>query len=160
SRTFVTPPFQFFTMIFRRLSFFCIFSATVLLSACKKEEPATPQPAPNAAPPAQALPPKPGPAFNADRALAEVDTQVSFGPRVPNSAGHDEEVEWLQQALLQCTPNVSVQAFTHQGYDEVLSLRNIVASFNPQATWRILIVTHFDSRPRADEDPDPSAKSQ
>jgi glutaminyl-peptide cyclotransferase len=42
----------------------------------------------------------------------------------------------------------------------VLNLTNILASFNPSATWRILIVTHFDSRPYADEDPRDSLKHQ
>jgi Zn-dependent M28 family amino/carboxypeptidase len=130
-----------------------------LLSSCKKsgdeETPQQPQPAA-----AAALPPKPVPPFDAERALRVVDTQVNFGPRAPNFPGHAQEVEWLTQALKECTPNVQVQNFTHQGYEqgEELPLSNIIASFNPEATWRILIVTHFDSRPHADEDPRDTSK--
>ena len=107
-----------------------------------------------------ALPPKPVPEFNAERAKLIVDSQVDFGPRVPNSPGHDEEVQWLTEALKQCTNAVSVQNFTHQGYTqgEELALTNIIASFNPEATWRVLIVTHFDFRPHADEDPRDTSK--
>src|ERR1041385_4856195 len=118
--------------------------ALTLLSSCKKggdEEQQPPTPA------MAALPPKPVPEFNAERAKLVVDSQVDFGPRVPNSPGHDEEVQWLTEALKQCTNAVSVQNFTHQGYTqgEELALTNIIASFNPEATWRVLIVTHFDS---------------
>jgi glutaminyl-peptide cyclotransferase len=128
------------------------------LSGCKKSED-VPQPQP-AQPALQPLPPKPVPAFNAERARLLVDTQVNFGPRVPNFPGHDEEVHWLTAALKECTNAVNVQSFTHEAYDsKPLALSNIIASFNPEATWRVLIVTHFDSRPRADEDSNPAAKS-
>ncbi|MDP4197989.1 MAG: M28 family peptidase [Bacteroidota bacterium] len=142
-----------------RLSLFASIVFVAGLSSCKKEIPAPPLVTGLVA---TALPPKPVPAFDAERALRIVDTQVNFGPRVPNSAGHDQEVEWLYSSLQQCTPNVQRQAFTQSGYDagEELALTNIIASFNPSATWRILIVTHFDSRPFADESPADSSKKQ
>lgn len=147
-------------MILRRplLAFgFAVILASAVLSSCKKEQE---EPTNQQTPAMAALPPKPVPPFNAERARMIVDTQVDYGPRVPNSAGHDEEVEWLRTSLLQCTSSVQVQNFTHAGYTEgeQLTLSNILASFNPTATWRILIVTHYDSRPRCDEDPVDSNK--
>ncbi len=153
-------------MILNRRRFYLSFAVLLVglvayyFMGCKKDEQS--QPAPSNGPAASALPPKPIPAFNAERARLAIDTQVNFGPRVPNSAGHGQAVNWLHAALLQCTKNVQRQVFTRPGYDqgEMLNLTNIIASFNPEATWRILIVTHFDSRPYADEDPIDSLRHQ
>ncbi len=142
-----------------RLSYFifCLF----LVAGCNKKKEAEPQADTAAAAPT--IPPIPGlpvPAFNADRAFADMKTQVAYGPRVPNTGPHEKEVHWLYDQLITCTQNVDVQAFADSGYGETLHLTNVIASFNPTATWRVLILTHFDSRPWADEDPDSSNRKK
>ncbi len=103
-----------------------------------------------------AIPAAPVPAFDANRAYADVLKQVSYGPRTPNSAAHKKVLDWLDTALKACTRNVALQSFTDTGYGgERLNLTNVIASFNDSATWRVLILTHYDSRPWADQDPDP-----
>ncbi len=133
-----------------------LIAFAVTFVACKKEEAPPPQSAPVAKAPAIA--PLPVPGFDADRAFSDINRQVAFGPRVPNSTPHEKVVKWLDSALSACTPNVQVQHFTDPGYKsgETLNLTNVIASFNPSATWRVLILTHFDSRPWADEDPNPA----
>lgn len=102
------------------------------------------------------------PAFDANRAFTDIETQVAFGPRVPNTAAHDKALAFIKDALSQCTSDVSLQDFTAAGYgpDETLKLTNVIASFNPQATWRVLILTHYDSRPWADQDPNSANKDK
>ncbi|HWF44629.1 MAG TPA: M28 family peptidase [Candidatus Kapabacteria bacterium] len=119
--------------------------------ACKKE-------VPQETPPASAIPSKPVPAFNAERAFKDIETQVGFGPRVPNTSPHEKELEFLRTTLLACTPSVQLQSFTSAGYKpgESLKLTNVIASFNDSAKDRVLILTHWDSRPWADEDPNPA----
>ncbi len=121
---------------------------------CNKEKEPAPEPEKPAASTIPAIPPLPVPGFNADHAFADMKTQVSFGPRVPNTAAHEKAVHWLYDQLSQCCSNVDIQPFADSGYGETLHLTNVIASFNPSATWRVLILTHFDSRPWADEDPD------
>jgi glutaminyl-peptide cyclotransferase len=136
---------------------FCLF----LIAGCNKKKEAEPAADTSAAAPA--IPPIPGmpvPSFNADHAFADMKTQVAFGPRVPNTPAHEKEVHWLYDQLRDCTQNVDVQTFTDSGYGETLHLTNVIASFNPSATWRVLILTHFDSRPWADEDPDSSNRNK
>ncbi|MEO8873566.1 MAG: M28 family peptidase [Candidatus Kapaibacterium sp.] len=100
-----------------------------------------------------ALHAKPSPSFDAQQAMKDIVTQVGFGPRVPNSPAHEKELEWLKTELGKYTTNVKVQAFTEPGYDgKTMQLANVIASFNPEATDRILILTHWDSRPWADAD--------
>jgi glutaminyl-peptide cyclotransferase len=136
---------------------FCLF----LIAGCNKKEEPAPEANQPAAPAIPAIPAEPVPAFNADRAFADMKTQVADGPRVPNTPAHEKVVHWLYDQLIACTQNVDVQPFADTGYapGEALHLTNVIASFNPSATWRVLIVTHFDSRPWADEDPDSTKRN-
>lgn len=93
--------------------------------------------------------------FNADTAYYFVNEQVKFGPRVPNSKSQAKCASWLEAALKKYTPNVIVQPFTAKAFDgTVLHCRNIIASFNPKSKTRVLLCSHWDSRPFADNDPD------
>ena len=93
--------------------------------------------------------------FNADTAYYFVNEQVKFGPRVNNSKAHEKCAAWLEATLKKYTPNVIVQNFTAKAYDgTMLNGKNIIASFNPKNTNRVLLTSHWDSRPYADNDPD------
>jgi len=95
------------------------------------------------------------PAFNADSAYTFVEQQVSFGPRNPNTFGHVEVQSFLKNKLGEYAGDefVFFQRFTHPGYgNDTLRLANIIASFNPYASDRIMLAAHYDTRPRADED--------
>ncbi|MCF6351862.1 MAG: M28 family peptidase [Cyclobacteriaceae bacterium] len=100
------------------------------------------------------------PTFNADSAYAFVQEQVDFGPRIPNTPAHEKAGDKIIARLKNYGAKVSVQAFEATTYDGVnLKLRNIMASFNPTATKRILLATHWDTRPWASKDVlDPTAK--
>ncbi len=118
------------------------------------------EPKPSSAPSGRALPVQQAPAFDGARAYALLKAQTSFGPRVPETAAHQQCLEYLQQQLQATAAAVNLQSFTHPGYDgATLHLTNLIASFNLQAKTRILLVAHWDSRPRADEDPDPKKRS-
>lgn len=93
--------------------------------------------------------------FNADSAYFFVAEQVKFGPRVPNSKTHEKCSAWLEKTLRKYTPQVIVQPFNAKAYDGTsLKCQNIIASFNPKSTSRVLLCAHWDSRPFADNDPD------
>ena len=95
------------------------------------------------------------PAFNADSAYAFVKAQTDFGPRVPESEAHELCAAWLVEKLGEYADTVMVQEFRTYIYNEkILKGKNIIASFNPKATKRILLCAHWDSRPFADHDPD------
>jgi len=101
------------------------------------------------------------PAFNADSALSFVKSQTDFGARVPGSNPHAECASWLKNKLLACTPHVTVQEFKTRVYNgDVFTGKNIIATFNPDKKARIMLCAHWDSRPFADHDPDPSRRDQ
>ena len=96
-----------------------------------------------------------GPAFNADSALAYCQEQCNFGPRTMNSEAHEKCGEWIVGKFKQFGCEVATQKADLKGYDgTVLKNTNIIASYNPKATTRILLCAHWDCRPWADNDPD------
>lgn len=95
------------------------------------------------------------PKFDADSAYAFVKAQTDFGPRVPNTEAHQQCAEWLVNKLSEYADTVIVQEFrTRLFNNKGIDGKNIIASFNPQATKRILLCSHWDSRPFADHDSD------
>ena len=97
--------------------------------------------------------------FSGDSALGYIRTALAFGTRVPGSDGHRRTGDWLVAELRARGAEVVEQTWSHTTADgTTLPLRNILARFNPQATERVLYVTHWDTRPKAESDLDPTKK--
>lgn len=103
----------------------------------------------------QAIPP-----FDESESFTFLLKQTSFGPRNPNSVGHKACLDFLASELRSLTPDVELQPFTAQGYSEVLPLTNVFARFNPGAAARVLLLAHWDSRPRAEHDENPARRNE
>ncbi len=96
-----------------------------------------------------------GPAFCADSAYAFCEAQCDFGPRTMNSQAHDDCGTWIMEKFKSYGMSVTPQQTLLKGYDgTMLRATNIIASYRPELTDRILICAHWDSRPWADNDPD------
>ena len=96
---------------------------------------------------------KPYPDFQADSAFAFVKKQVDFGPRVPGTPGHAATKAWIQETLEGYGWTVQQQDFQAKTYDGLTwDLTNLIASYNPQASKRILLAAHWDTRRIADKD--------
>ncbi len=95
----------------------------------------------------------PVPDFSSDSAYAYIQKQVDFGPRVPNTDPHKATGQWLAGKLESFGLEVELQEFTATAYDgKVLELTNIIAAYRPEATKRILLAAHWDTRRIADKD--------
>lgn len=130
----------------------------VISMRCVNDQPkeGPPSPRPSTPPPRTS----PIPAFSGERAFAHLVKQTEFGPRHPNSAGHHACLQYLASTLRSLADEVQLQPFTAQGYNEPLALTNIIAKFKPQEQARILLCAHWDTRPRADNDPDKKRRDQ
>jgi len=96
------------------------------------------------------------PKFNQDSAYRYVKEQVDFGPRTPHSKAHTECASYFVKKFKSFGAEVIEQKFKTRGFDgKILDGVNIIASYNPNAQKRILLCAHWDSRPFADNDPDP-----
>jgi len=92
--------------------------------------------------------------FNAAAALSYAQAQVKFGPRVPGTPAHEQAGDWIIQQMKERGDSVIVQSWTQMtAKGEKLPMRNILARINPSATQRVLYLTHWDTRPTADDDP-------
>jgi Zn-dependent M28 family amino/carboxypeptidase len=95
------------------------------------------------------------PEYNADSAYAYVDRQVAFGPRVPNSEAHEKATQYFIRFFEKYADKVISQDYDARAYNgKILHGHNIIAIFNPDSKRRILLSSHWDSRPYADHDPD------
>ena len=116
--------------------------ALLLLGACDRKE---------------ALPTTP---FDGEVACGYVKTQLDFGARVPGTDAARKAGDWIVAEMRQRADTVIEQRWNHvTAKGDTLPLRNIFARFRPQATTRILYVTHWDSRPVSDQAEDPAKRS-
>jgi glutaminyl-peptide cyclotransferase len=93
-----------------------------------------------------------------------VEEQVALGPRVPGTAPHDELSRRLERDARRFAPEVTVQEFRVPFRGKNLSCRNVVAVFRapgPAAAGPpILLGSHYDTRIRADREPDPARREE
>lgn len=94
--------------------------------------------------------------FNADSAYQFCAAQCQFGPRTMNSEAHEQCVQWIQQKFEQYGYQIELQKADLRGYDgTTLKSTNIIAKSPTEKAERVLICAHWDSRPWADNDPNP-----
>jgi len=101
------------------------------------------------------------PDFDSDSAFYFVKAQTDFGPRVPNTEAHKKCARFLQTQLENFCDKVIVQPFVSHTYDGTkINGKNIIGSFSPEKERRILLAAHWDSRPFADNDPNPANRDK
>jgi len=87
--------------------------------------------------------------FDSSRAYVDVQTQVAFGPRIPDSEGHAQIRAWLRTELESAGWQVEVHESERMGHP----IYNIIAKRNDNAP-QIILGAHYDTRMIADQDPD------
>jgi len=98
-------------------------------------------------------------AFPAERAFEHLRAQCDLGPRNPGSEGHRRCADYIRSTLEAAGGRVTLQTFSHvlPENGQNLELVNILARFGPRRSGGILLGAHWDTRPWADQDPDPAA---
>ena len=95
--------------------------------------------------------------FNGDGAFELTSKQCEFGPRVPGTDAHAKCADWLMATLQEACDTVILQTGTVQtAQSGKLGIKNIIGVINPDASKRLLLLAHWDTRPWADNDPDPA----
>ena len=87
--------------------------------------------------------------FDGQRAYADVQTQVAFGPRIPGSDGHAQVQAWMREELESAGWQVEVQESEALGNP----VQNVIARRNAESP-QIILGAHYDTRIFADNDPD------
>jgi hypothetical protein len=94
------------------------------------------------------------PPFDGKRAKVWVERQVAHGPRIPGTAAHQACLADLERELRALAADVR----RHEAQRRGIHLTNLVATFRPEAAERVFLMAHWDTRPWADEDPDPAQR--
>ncbi len=100
------------------------------------------------------------PDFDESSAFTILEKQCGFGPRNPGSIGYEKCKDYLIEQLAATADTVITQEFLlidPISFEEY-NLTNIIGRFNPSADFNLLLGAHWDTRPWADEDPDPARR--
>ncbi len=129
-----------------RMNFTWIPAVVLLLLACSA--------APGSATPGAA---DKVPKFDSGKAFAFLLKQCEIGPRNPGSQGQLKGRDYLVATLAQYADKVTTQPFPLRfgRPEQTVEAYNVIARFQPENKERILLCAHWDTRPWADEDPDP-----
>ena len=107
----------------------------------------------------EASPVDPVSRFDGGEAFQYLLTQCSFGPRNPGSVGHLRCLQYLVNTLRGFADSVQTQPFVHINGNSRMPMANIVATFRPTETRRVVLAAHWDTRPFADQDPHPTLRN-
>lgn len=95
------------------------------------------------------------PVVDGDRLYSLIEKQLSFGHRIPGTPEHLACRDWIVETLKSYGAIVELQPFKASFYDvKDADAFNIIASFNPEDTHRILLAAHYDTRMVAEKDED------
>jgi hypothetical protein len=148
-------PFRHLIKMKRHNSFFCslVIILLTLLASCSDKnndnEVSTSEVKQQSVP----VPTIVTPDFNADTAYTNINHQVDFGARTPGSAAQKNCAQWMEQKLKITCDTVYKQSINVKGGDgKTLPCINLIGVIHPNAKRRILLLTHWDSRPWADQD--------
>ncbi len=96
--------------------------------------------------------------FDGDSAFNWLEEQCEFGPRNPGSTGYDDCKEFLIKNLYDFSDTVFTQNFvyTELYFNQTYTLTNIIGQFSADSEKHILLGAHWDTRPWADMDQNPS----
>lgn len=98
--------------------------------------------------------------FNGDRAFQDLVRQVEGGPRIPGSPGLDSTRNLIRSTLEENGWSVYTQDF--QATSPLLGYqvegKNIFGVYPKDKPVKYIISAHYDTRPHADQDPDPAKR--
>jgi hypothetical protein len=96
------------------------------------------------------------PLFAVDSTIVHINRQLAFGPRVAGSAARDSCARYIAHTLERYGARVTVQPFeVKDPYgDRTIRMMNIIGSFGPGGKRRLMLCSHYDSRPWADQEKD------
>lgn len=106
-------------------------------------------------------PPVVVPEFNRARAFADLERQCEFGPRAPGSQGHADCLQWLATQLAGADRLVRQNFSALTEFGGPYNFTNLLAVYGEDKPGvPFLLCAHWDTRPVADQDPDPANRDK
>jgi glutaminyl-peptide cyclotransferase len=94
--------------------------------------------------------------FDASRAMGYLKDICKIGPRISGSDGMKKQQELLKKHFESLGGKVEMQKFTAQQRSQPrpVDMANMMVSWYPDRQRRVILCSHYDTRPIADQEPD------
>jgi hypothetical protein len=94
-------------------------------------------------------------AFDAKRAMGYLEAICKIGPRISGSAGMTKQQQLLEKHFKAHGGKVSYQRFTakQRSVRTPVEMANLIVSYHPERKRRVILCSHYDTRPIADQEP-------
>jgi len=95
--------------------------------------------------------------FDGKRAMKYLEAVCAIGPRMSGTAGMDAQQALIKKHFADLGLKVAEQKFLAKQVSQArpIEMTNLVISFFPEKKRRIILCCHYDTRPIADQEPDP-----
>ena len=106
---------------------------------------------------ADRFPEAPTASFDGKRAMGYLNDICKIGPRLSGSDGMKKQQELIQKHFEDLGAKVTYQRFQAQqrSQSSKVDMANMVISWHPDRAKRVILCSHYDTRPIADEEPNP-----
>jgi hypothetical protein len=96
-------------------------------------------------------------AFDSKRAMEYLAKVCELGPRISGTAGMHKQQELLRRHFEALGAKVQSQHFTARQISKraPVEMTNLIVSWHPERKRRVIVCSHYDTRPIADQEPDP-----
>lgn len=95
--------------------------------------------------------------FDSVKAFADLEAQCDFGPRLPGSQAHADCLAWMVGKLAGADEVVQQPFSSETAFGGPYGFTNVLALYGKDKPGTpFLVCSHWDSRPKADQDPDPA----
>lgn len=95
--------------------------------------------------------------FDAQRALGYLEAVCKIGPRISGTDGMKQQQELVKKHFEACGATVELQRFSARQVSQTqpVEMANLIASWYPERQRRVILCSHYDTRPIADQERDP-----
>ncbi len=99
--------------------------------------------------------------FDAKFSMKSLEEICKIGPRISGTKGMAKQQALLIKHFEKLGAKIKKQSFQerHPITGKMVTLTNLIVQFYPKKKKRILICTHYDTRPLPDSDPDPRKRT-
>jgi hypothetical protein len=97
-------------------------------------------------------------AFDGERAMKYLKAVCDLGPRTSGSSGMEKQIELVKTHFEKHGAQVELQKFQAKQLSQPkpIGMTNLIARWHPDRTRRLLLCAHYDTRPLADQEPNPA----
>jgi hypothetical protein len=101
-------------------------------------------------------------AFDAKRAMGYLDDICKLGPRMSGTDAMTKQQELVEKHFTKLGGKVTYQKFKakQNSVRQPVEMANMLVSWKPEEKRRVILCSHYDTRPKADQETDPKKRKE